>query len=161
MSECVVLEPDAIVSEIISSELEVVEIDTSSLEVIEFGVQGPPGPQGGAVALVAAGTLSGHRVLAANGDGQAIYAQHTDDTALIVQGISPQAGVAGDALPVLRSGLLAWPAGGLTAGAPLFLTTDGQLSHTPPATGWIRQIAVAVDSDTISIDIAPAWRVGD
>ena len=151
MSECVILEPEVIVSEIAATEL----------EVVELAIQGPPGPKGDAVALVAATTLSGHRVLAIDSEGKAIYAQHTDNTALAVQGINTQAGVAGDALQIFSSGKLTWPAGGLTAGLPLFLTTDGQLSHTPPTSGWIRQIAVAVSADLISIDIAPAWRAGE
>lgn len=125
------------------------------------GPPGPPGPAGDASTLSAATTLSGHRVLAVNGDGQAIYAQHTDATALAVQGLSAQSGVAGDELVILKSGAMTWPAGGLTTGQPLFLTTDGHMSHTPPTSGWIRQMAVAVDADTISIDIGPAYWAGD
>ena len=140
---------------------------TASPSVIVTGMQGPPGPPGpvgpagDAPSIIAATTLSGHRALAANGDGQAIYAQHTDATALVVQGLSTQSGTAGDELVILKSGAVAWPAGGLTPGLPLFLATDGQLSHTPPTSGWIRQIAVAVDADTISLDIGPAWRAGE
>lgn len=143
----------------------VVVSETTSYQTIVTGLQGPPGPtgpigpSGDAFVLTAASTLSGHRALAINGDGQAIYAQHTDATALAVQGLSAQSGIVGEDLVVSQSGPLAWPAGDLTPGLPLFLTTDGQLAHTPPTTGWLRQIAVAVDADTISIDIGPAIRL--
>jgi hypothetical protein len=153
------------VTECVSLETEVTAASESAvIEFVELAVPGSPGPQGppgDASTLIAAQTLSGHCVLAANGDGQAIYAQHTDSTALAVQGLSTQSGITGDELVILKSGPVAWPAGGLTAGLPLFLTTDGQLSHTPPTSGWIRQIAVAIDADTISIDIGPAWRTGE
>ena len=147
----------------ISTTLQPAPVIRSTLSVGQ-GLSGPPGPigpAGDAPTLVASTTLSGHRVLAADGNGQAVYAQHTDSTALAVQGLSTQSGTAGDELVILKSGAVAWPAGGLTAGLPLFLTTDGQLSHTPPASGWIRQIAVAIDADTISLDIGPAWRAGE
>ena len=156
MSECVILETEISTSAVAATEI----------EAVELGMQGPPGPPGpigpagDTQTIIASTTLSGHRVLAANGDGQAIYAQHTDATALAVQGMSTQSGVQGDELVILKSGAMPWPAAGLTAGLPLFLTTDGQLSHTPPTSGWIRQIAVAIDTDTISIDIGPAWRAG-
>ena len=145
----------------------VVVVEQPVTQTLTVGLQGPPGPPGpigppgDASVLTASTTLSGHRVLAVNGEGQAIYASHTDSTALAVQGLSTQSGIAGDTLALTRSGALPWPAGGLTAGQPLFLTTDGLISHTPPTSGWIRQIAVAVDSDTISIDIGPAYRAGE
>ena len=154
MSECVSIETELVTTSESVATLEFVELAIP-------GPPGPPGPAGDASTLIAATTLSGHRVLAVNGDGQAIYAQHTDATALAVQGLSTQSGTAGDELVILKSGPVPWPAGGLTPGLPLFLTTDGQLSHTPPASGWIRQIAVAIDADTISIDIGPAWRAGE
>jgi hypothetical protein len=163
----VVTQPGTEIAVVTEPQVTTVVVETTPApEVIVTGMQGPPGPPGpagpagDAPTLIAATTLSGHRVLAADGNGQAVYAQHTGSTALAVQGLSTQSGVAGDELVILKSGAVAWPAGGLTAGLPLFLTTDGQLSHTPPTTGWIRQIAVAIDADTISIDIGPAWRAG-
>ena len=168
MTECVSIETEVIAaSESAVIEFVSLETEVTVIEFVELAVQGPPGPPGpigppgDAFTLVASQTLSGHRVLAANGDGQAIYASHTDYTALQVQGLSTQSGIEGDVLIVANSGPMPWPAGGLAPGLPLFLTTDGQLSHIPPTSGWIRQIAVAIDADTISIDIGPAWRAGE
>jgi hypothetical protein len=164
----VVTQPGAEIAVVTEPQVTTVVVETTQApEVIVTGMQGPPGPQGpvgpagDAPTLIAAATLSGHRVLAVNGDGEAIYAQHTDATALAVQGLSTQSGTIGDELVILKSGAVAWPAGGLTPGLPLFLAMDGQLSHTPPSSGWIRQIAVAIDADTISLDIGPAWRAGE
>jgi hypothetical protein len=70
------------------------------------GIPGPPGPigpSGDAPSIIASTTLSGHRVLAANGYGQAIYAQHSDASALAVQGLSTQSGTVGDELVILKS----------------------------------------------------------
>ncbi len=156
MSEIVTLETEIVASVTAATELEAVELATQG----PVGPPGPIGPAGDAPSIIASTTLSGHRVLAANGDGQAIYAQHSDASALAVQGLSTQSGTVGDELVILKSGATPWPAGGLTAGSPLFLTTDGQINHIPPTSGWIRQIAVAIDSDTISIDIGPAYWAG-
>ena len=161
----VVTQPGAEIAVVTEPQVTTVLVETTPApEVIvtsKQGPPGPPGPAGDATTLIAATTLSGHRVFAVNGDGEAVYAQHTDATALAVQGLSTQSGTAGDELVILKSGAVAWPVDGLTPGLPLFLTTDGQLSHTPPTSGWIRQIAVAIDADTISIDIGPAWRAGE
>lgn len=128
---------------------------------------GPYGRQGGAwvavanpVTLIAATTLSGHRVIAADAQGRAIYAEATDATAQAVVGISTQAAVADDQLILATQGALDWPAGGLTPDAPLFLSTAGTLTHSAPVLGWLRQIAVAVAADRLVIDIGPAYWLG-
>lgn len=128
---------------------------------------GPYGRQGGAwvdvappVTLVAATTLSGHRAIAADADGKAIYADQSDATALAAVGISTQAAVADDVLILAVQGALDWPAAGLTAGATLYLGASGVLTHSAPTTGWVRQIAQAVDTDRIVISLGPAYWVG-
>ena len=131
------------------------------LQAAARGPAGPRGPAGDAASVVAASILSGHRVIATNDQGLGILAQPGDASALSVQGVSTQAAIEGGDVLLQRYGPLDWPAGGLTPGAPLFLATDGHLSLTPPSTGWIRQIAVALSDTRINIDIGPAYRVGD
>ena len=133
-----------------------------SVGVCQQGPPGPPGPigpAGDAPAVVVAVPVSGHRVLASDASGFAIYADQTDNSALAIVGFSTQAASAWDTCVIQRSGALAWPAGGLTPEAPLFLTTEGMVSHTPPASGWVRQVAVAVAADMIHVDIGPIYWV--
>lgn len=51
--------------------------------------------------------------------------------------------------------------GGLTAGAPYFLSaaTEGKLTPTPPATGWVVKLGVAIRNDTLFIDIDPPIKL--
>lgn len=128
---------------------------------------GPYGRQSGAwvtvaapLTVLAAISISGHRAIAADADGQAIYADQADETALAVLGLSTQAATTGDPLIVVAQGPLDWPAGGLTPDAPLFLGASGTLTHTAPTSGWVRQIAQAVDTDRLIISIGPAYRAG-
>lgn len=138
----------------------------TDIEVVVAGTQGVPGPQGpigpagDAPTVICATTLSGHRVLALNSEGKAVYANASDETALSVQGINLQAGITGEELVVIKYGAIEWPAGGLTTGDPLFLRENGIISHIPPTSGWLRQIAVALNSSMISIDIGPTWYLG-
>lgn len=129
--------------------------------------EGPYGRQGGAwvdvarpIALVAATSLSGHRAIAVDADGLAIYADSSDETALAVAGISTQAAAAGDQIILTNQGPLDWPPGALIVGDPVFLGSSGVLTQAVPTTGWVRQIAQAVDIDRIVISIGPAYWVG-
>lgn len=138
----------------------------TDVEIVVAGMQGPPGPQGpigpagDAPTVICVTNVSGHRVLALNSEGKAVYANSSDETALSVQGINIQAGISGEELVVIKYGPVVWPAGGLTTGEPLFLRENGMISHEPPTTGWLRQIAVALSSSMISIDIGPTWYLG-
>lgn len=130
------------------------------------GLQGPPGPQGkvgpagDAPVMIAAITLSGHRALAADSSGEAIYADASDLTAQAVQGIGTNAAVAGETVYLAKSGPLVWPPADLTPGLPVFLGAVGALTHTPPDSGWVRQMGVATATNLLSVDIGPAIRVG-
>jgi hypothetical protein len=99
-------------------------------------------------------------VIAANSDGEGIYADQTNNTAMAVQGISRAAVVTGDDCVIARAGALAYPAGGLTPDDLLFLGTNGLMTQTPPSTGWLKQVGYAIDADTIAIEIGPAYWLG-
>lgn len=123
------------------------------------GDPGPPGPSGTEVLmLTAAGALSGHRVIAQDAAGNARYAEPDDASALAVIGISEHAVAAGEPLAVRQFGALVWPAAGLVAGAPLFLTAGGLVSHSPPASGYVRQVGVALDGNLVQVGIGPAFN---
>lgn len=125
------------------------------------GPTGPKGPPGDAPTLFCSYAISGHRVLSLRPDGKAIYADYRDESALSVQGVSMQAGAQDEEVLIKKYGPMAWPSGNLQPNMPLFLKDNGLISHTPPTSGWLRQVAVALDPDTISVDIGPIWYIGD
>ena len=124
------------------------------------GLQGIPGAAGDAPQLTAAMALSGHRAIAVDASGNAIYADQTDARAHTVYGVSTGAAEAGTQVTLQRDGPMDWPAAGLTPDVPLFLGTDGALTQVAPITGWARQIAVAVAADRIVVSIGPAYWLG-
>ena len=131
--------------------------------VVAIGIPGPrgaDGPPGSSdlLQITAGAVLSGHRVAAQDAAGRAIYADSGADTARAVIGITEHASSDGQPVTVRQFGAMVWPAGGLTPDAPLFLGADGNLTHTPPAAGWVRQIAVALATDRIQVGIGPAFR---
>lgn len=42
---------------------------------------------------------------------------------------------------------------GLTSGAPIYLATNGTISHTPPTVGLLQQLGVAISDTKINIQI--------
>lgn len=125
------------------------------------GLQGVPGADGDAPQLVAASALSGHRAIAVDANGHAIYADQGEASAQTVYGISTGAAESGASVTLQRSGPMEWPAGGLTPDLPLYLGSAGLLTQIPPTTGWLRQIAVATAAARIVIEIGPAYFLGE
>ena len=118
-----------------------------------------PGETEGATFLVPAGeTIHGHRVVRA--DGGALFhpepgtAAHADQ----VVGIALQSGDAPAPLLVRAHGQIteaswSWAPGVIWCGA------DGQLTQSPPASGWLLQVARVVSPTTITVDIdTPIFR---
>lgn len=137
----------------------VVNPSTPELRV-DVGVQGPPGPPGDALSVVAGMDLGGHRVIALDARGLGVYADCMDDSALRVHGISRAAADEGSLCPIVRSGHLDYPPGGLTPSQPLFLGSLGLMSQSPPSSGWVRQVGVALAPALFTVDIGPFYRLG-
>ncbi len=143
------------------------EVAIARIETVQVGLQGPPGPQGprgpsgSAFTLPAGETLSGHRVLALIADAVAVYADQGDASAQMIQGFSAHAATAGEAVEIVQSGPLPWPAANLTPGLPVFLASDGLVTQTAPTTGWLVQVGTAVESDLLSVAIGPAYYLGE
>jgi len=99
------------------------------------------------------------QVVAIDGEGKGIKADHSNSSAVSVRGIaSADTSIGSDV--VIERQPVTWPGGGLTAGQSLFLGTNGSLTTTPPTTGWLRQVAVATDADTIVMDVGMAYFLG-
>lgn len=135
-------------------------LDTQTLTAVDLGTQGPPGPPGppgDAGYVIAAVPLLGHRVVTTTG----VYADQTTSAATLAFGFITAAVAAGETVQVHTSGLIDWPAGGLTPERPLFLGSEGQLTHLPPATGWLLRVGTAVDERTASIALGSIYFLGD
>jgi len=128
------------------------------------GPSGPPGPAGpgGSEVLVraASGAIGGHRVVALTSDDTVVYASSADNTGYRVVGVSTGAAVDGADVTVQQVGLVAWPSSAFTTGLPVYLTTDGLVSHTPPATGIVRQVGIALAANKLQVAIGPAFVRG-
>ena len=165
MSDIVILGVESATLDVVSAQIEIVELGVlgSPIEIVELGIPGPRGPQGlaglaGVMQTIEAATsLSGHRAVTIGG----VYADYRSALALHLAGLIVSAALAGDEVAVVQSGFVEWPAAGLIPDLPLFLGVDGMLTQTPPLTGWLRQIAVAVSETTITVDIGPAYFLGD
>lgn len=133
------------------------------------GPQGPPGPAGPAgptpisvPKLVATfntdvGTLATH-LLRVNGDNT--VTQITDNAAGTIPngvfgvGLSKPSALQID---VVFTGIVGGYSG-FTIGSPLFISTLGVPTHTPPATGMVQQIGFAVSATELFVSLMQPMR---
>lgn len=120
------------------------------------GPPGPPGAPGGGSATIpvtAHANLSGHRVVKQRPDGTVDYADPSTpgdkNLPLWLTLTAIAVGATGD---VQVAGEVTEPTWNWTAGLPLYLTPSGTLSHTPPNSGFIVQVASALSSVLIFWD---------
>lgn len=136
--------------------IEVADIVDSQSNIIEIGKQGPPGPRGlkgasGAsiVSLIAGENLGGNRVVI----NQSTYADNTNlDHIGKVIGITTGAANAGDYVSV-QTGNELEGFFGLSLG-PVYLSTNGTITQTPPTVGFIQQLGTATSSTSMIINIS-------
>ncbi len=134
--------------------VEVVVMDDVRLEIVEAAIQGPPGPPGanGApgsggvqiLSLIAARDISGHRAVVATVDGADYADPATPAHADAFLGITTGAALGGDVVTLQAAGEMVEPSWAWTPGTPIYAGTDGILTHTPPAAGWVQIVATAV-----------------
>lgn|GEM_PF-2977809 len=121
------------------------------------GAQGPPGPSGGATfTRTAAIALSGHRVVKTVGSNKVNYASNDQSAdALLIEGITTGAADANADIFVQDSGDMVEGSWNWNLG-PVFCGTNGTLTQNPPAGVWLRQVAVAIATDTIIVGLQPS-----
>ena len=144
-----------------SAWLTLIPIQTRSVrgEPGQTGDRGLPGDSGGSKTIELAASVSESTVIAYDSNGKGIPADHRDHTAMTVQGIAASDGDAGDVIS-LRIVPFNWTLSTLSAGQSLFLGENGILTTTAPSTGYIRQIAIAINADTVIADIGTAYYLG-
>jgi hypothetical protein len=131
---------------------------TMTLTVGFIGPPGPPGPQGpsGVVQITrtAGVALSGHRIVRLNADGEAIYADcETLSDASVVLGMTVGAAEQGASATIQTEGELVEPSWTWNPDLPIFLSTAGQLTQTPPASGFVLCVAVPTGIDRAVVRI--------
>lgn len=126
------------------------------------GAPGPTGPvgPGGSEDMVrpASGAIGGHRVIALTSDDTAVYASSADITGYRVVGVSTGAAADGADITIRQFGIVTWPTNAFTVDQPVYLTTNGLVSHTPPAVGIVRQIGVAVATNKLQVALGPSFN---
>jgi len=110
------------------------------------------GSAGGSTSLAIAGEIiHGHRaVLVVNGT-----AWHASSATLAhapgVTGIATNSALLGGNVQVALLGVLTEPTWSWTAGLPVYVGVSGILTQTPPTSGWIREIALAIATTRLLI----------
>jgi len=112
------------------------------IEVAFMGMPGLPGRDGmdgatGAATIhrTAGEALGGHRVVAVNAIGQAVYA--SSNSTLIPIGITLGAASAGADVAIQIAGEMKEPSWSWDVASPIFLGADGVLTQSPPGLGML------------------------
>jgi len=106
---------------------------------------------GSAATVTASEALGGHRAVTFDG----YYASNDDaDDKFNVLGVTQGAVISGATATVTTYGVMTESSWNWTAGLPVFLSTNGQLTQTPPTTGFRLIIGRAKNATTLFVDIS-------
>ncbi len=140
-------------------------IQTSTLTDTISGPQGPPGiglpvPDGNAEyvsSLLASYPIGGHRAVAWDDIGQAVYADATKLTHVLrVVGISTFAVTTGVAVTVQRSGVMSESSWAWDITKPIYFDGTGVLTQTPVVgAAFVQVLAMPITLSSIEIKIQP------
>lgn len=97
--------------------------------------------------------IGGHIVVYQTAGGVAIASSDSTSHANRILGITNSAVSLGANVPVTLSGELTEPTWTFTEGLPVYLSVNGTLTQTPPTSGFILQMGVAVSPTKISVSI--------
>jgi hypothetical protein len=161
------------VSDVEHIETQIVEVvHQTEIETIEVGLQGPRGVQGpqgdpglsgdaALVTAVAAVSLGGHRAVVFIGDEsqQVIYAdQSIASHAERFLGVTTGAADAVATVTIQTGGELTEPSWNWITGLPVYLSTQGLLTQTPPTTGFLQIVGLALGATRLLIQHQPAFH---
>lgn len=98
--------------------------------------------------------LGGHRVVVVDSAGRCYHGNNLNESHKgAVLGITLGAAPRGTEVSVLKFGKISMAGWSFTPGLPVYLVEDGLLSQTPPSTGFILEIGVVSEPDTIEVRI--------
>lgn len=95
--------------------------------------------------------IGGHTVVIMASGGVAKASSSTPNHSSKVIGMTYHAVSSGQNVKVVTSGRVVEPTWSWITGSPIFLSTNGTLTQTPPSLGFILQVGVAVSPTTINI----------
>lgn len=138
--------------------LDTVSVITTPAEQGPPGPQGPVGPAGSVYMTYTAGiTLSGHKAVQIDGTGAAVYVDSgTVADAGRVLGITINAALLGAAVDVQATGEIDEVSWSWVPGQPVYVGANGSLTQTPPATGFIQAVGMAVAPTKLVVGIRTA-----
>ena len=144
------------------------QIDSGTLEIIpatpqvvlDLGVilRGPPGPPGppspfSGVTMIASTSISIHTAVMPDGTGGVVYADQQDVlTVGRLMGIASSSASVGEDVIVIVTGEVDEPTWTWSPGE-VYLSTDGTLTQTPPTTGYLQVIGVALTPTRLTVGI--------
>jgi len=130
------------------------------IQVVSVGEPGPrgaTGPAGSGVNTItrpAATALGGHRVVIINASGKAAYADKSQPTHVYaILGVTTGAAEQDADVEVQTFGEMQEPSFNWTLNQEIFLGANGQMTQTPPSSGFQRVIGFPLATDTLFIDL--------
>jgi hypothetical protein len=140
-----VVEPDVPVVQTLPVPIPVVVVQA-------FGVHLPPSALD-VMSVVAGSALSGHRVVRASAPDEVDVASSANVAhAGLVLGITTGAAIQGDLAHVRIAGELIEPTFAFVPG-PVYFNSSGVLTQTPPTSGFIQSVAVALSATKIVVGL--------
>lgn len=131
--------------EVSPTEIELIEIQSAGVTVIEKNSE---------FSWVCGQTLSGHKAVTFNATGGLIYAdKDTPVHGCKVAGITTHAAEMFQFCRVLRHGEITEPSWFWDVNLPVFVGNSGELTQTPPVTGFSVIIGFPIRTDTLSVRI--------
>lgn len=158
MTDIVVVDNSELIT-VVDKTVEIIAVNDPGVDVIAVAQQGPAGPPGPGgtqyVNLHADQALGGHRAVIATETG-CNYADNTNPFhANRIVGITESAVGIGVLTAVVTAGPIAGY-DGLTFGQPIYVSTIGTLTQTPPTTGFVQRIGTATSATDFVVQIQPA-----
>ncbi|HAT50734.1 MAG: hypothetical protein HQL07_04430 [Nitrospirae bacterium] len=121
-------------------------------EVTQRGATGQPGVNPGVTTMVAGEALASLRVVSVNATGHAVYADaQVDALATSVIGVTLVSVGIGESVSIQTFGVVTDPGWTFTPGSPIFLGINSLLSASPPLTGWMVKMGIALSSTDVAI----------
>jgi hypothetical protein len=132
-----------------------VPFQLSSIAIGSVGPIGPRGLAGGSAITVTAGQdVGGHRAVVLNASDQALYADQTNPHHVNrLVGVTTGAASAGGSVSIVSHGNMVEPTWNWTVDSPVFLGANGLLTQTPPISGFLQIVGMAVSPTTLFVTI--------